>query len=111
MRPRNSTVLALAAVLALFPGAGTANAGAKLRAEVQKKLQEAGIQSMIYYPVPLYRQQTHADLHLNPADYPTCEQISDQVLSLPMFPELTAGEQQQVADALIQVLTAIPAHV
>jgi len=87
------------------------NEPAKLRAEVQKKLQEAGIQSMIYYPVPLYRQQTHADLHLNPADYPTCEQVSDQVLSLPMFPELTASEQEQVADALNRVLTATPAHV
>lgn len=84
---------------------------AKLRAEIQKKLQEAGIQSMIYYPVPLYRQQTHADLHLNAADYPVCERVSDQVLSLPMFPELTAEEQQQVADALAQVLKALPAHV
>jgi dTDP-4-amino-4,6-dideoxygalactose transaminase len=84
---------------------------AKLRAEVQKKLQEAGIQSMIYYPVPLYKQQTHADLNLNPADFPVCERISDQVLSLPMFPELTAEEQQQVANALAQVLKALPAHV
>jgi len=84
---------------------------AKLRGEVQKKLQEAGIQSMIYYPVPLYKQQTHADLHLNASDFPVCERISDQVLSLPMFPELSSDEQQQVADALTQVLKALPAHV
>jgi dTDP-4-amino-4,6-dideoxygalactose transaminase len=84
---------------------------AKLRAELQKKMQESGVQSMIYYPVPLYKQQTHADLHLNPTDFPVCERISDQVLSLPMFPELTTEEQQQVADALAQVLKALPAHV
>jgi dTDP-4-amino-4,6-dideoxygalactose transaminase len=84
---------------------------AKLRAEVQQKLQEAGIQSMIYYPVPLYRQQTHADLNLNPADFPVCERVSDQVFSLPMFPELTQEEQQQVADALAQVLKSLPVSV
>ena len=84
---------------------------AKLRVEVQQKLQEAGIQSMIYYPVPLYRQQTHADLNLNPAAFPVCEAISDRVFSLPMFPEITAEEQQQVAAALAQVLKTLPVHV
>ncbi len=84
---------------------------AKLRADVQQKLQAAGIQSMIYYPVPLYRQQTHADLNLNPQDYPLCEDLSDRVFSLPMFPEMTAEEQQQVADALAQVLKTVPVPV
>jgi dTDP-4-amino-4,6-dideoxygalactose transaminase len=83
---------------------------AKLRAEVQKKLQDAGVQSMIYYPVPLYRQQTHADLNLNPAAFPVCERISDQVFSLPMFPEITADEQEQVVKALAQVLKTLPVH-
>jgi dTDP-4-amino-4,6-dideoxygalactose transaminase len=80
-----------------------------LRTDVQKRLQDAEIQSMIYYPVPLYRQQTHANLHLDPQSFPVCEQVSDQVLSLPMFPELTTEEQEQVAQALIQVLQASPA--
>jgi dTDP-4-amino-4,6-dideoxygalactose transaminase len=81
------------------------------RADVQKRLQEAGVQSMIYYPVPLYKQQTHANLHLDPQSFPVCEQVSDQVLSLPMFPELNTDEQEQVVQALTQVLQACPAYV
>lgn len=83
---------------------------AKLREQLQQALQANGIQSMIYYPVPLYRQQTHADLNLNPADYPVCEAISDRVLSLPMFPELTLPEQETVTQALADALKAMPVH-
>ena len=83
---------------------------AKLRAEIQQKLQDAEIQSIIYYPVPLYKQETHAKLGLNPADYPVCERVSDQVLSLPMFPELRIDEQEAVVKALEQALrqAAVP---
>lgn len=83
---------------------------AGLRQRLQQALQETGIQSMIYYPVPLYRQETHAGLNVNPADYPVCERISDQVLSLPMFPELRIDEQEQVVNALTQALKAQPVH-
>jgi dTDP-4-amino-4,6-dideoxygalactose transaminase len=84
---------------------------ARLRETLQDKLQAAGVQTMIYYPVPLYRQETHADLKLNPADFPVCERVSDQVASLPMFPELQVDEQQQVVDALTEALKAIPVPV
>lgn len=78
----------------------------QIRAEIQQKLQDAGVQSMIYYPVPLYKQETHADLKLSVADYPVCERVSDQVLSLPMFPELRLDEQEAVVKALEQALKA-----
>lgn len=81
---------------------------AQFRETLQKKLQEAGVQSMIYYPVPLYKQQTHADLNLNASDYPICEDISDRVLSLPMFPELRLDEQEQVIKALSEALKGAP---
>ncbi len=84
---------------------------AQTRAELQASLQTAGVQSMIYYPVPLYRQQTHAALNINPADFPVCERVSNQVLSLPMFPELYPEEQEAVANSLAQALNrlSIPA--
>lgn len=82
----------------------------QLREAVQQKLQAAQVQSMIYYPVPLYAQQTHADLNLTPDDYPVCEAVSDCVLSLPMFPELRLDEQEQVVNALTEALKAIPVH-
>lgn len=82
----------------------------QLRDQLQQALQQSDVQSMIYYPVPLYRQQTHADLKLNPADYPVCEDISDRVLSLPMFPELTLEEQETVVRVLADALKAMPVH-
>lgn len=84
---------------------------AERRANLQRALQEAGVQSMIYYPVPLYKQATHAELKVNPADYPVCERVSDQVLSLPMFPELRLDEQEQVVSALTAALRGTPVSV
>lgn len=81
------------------------------RAELQRMLQEAGVQSMIYYPVPMYKQALHRDLNLSPSDYPVCDEISDRVLSLPMFPELRLDEQEQVVQALSQALLQTPVAV
>ena len=72
----------------------------ELRNQVQADLAATGIQSMIYYPIPLYDQGCHANLNLNPNDFPHCEAFRHQVLSLPMFPELTAEEQERVVQAL-----------
>lgn len=83
---------------------------AKTRAALQQALQDAGVQTMIYYPVPLYSQQTHADLGLSPADYPVCEDVSNRVLSLPMFPELRLDEQETVVTALKNVLSSLAVH-
>jgi dTDP-4-amino-4,6-dideoxygalactose transaminase len=83
---------------------------AKVRTALQQTLQDAGVQTMIYYPVPLYAQQTHADLGLNPTDFPVCEDISNRVLSLPMFPELRPDEQDIVATALTNALNSLPVH-
>lgn len=80
----------------------------QLREQIQQQLQAAQVQSMIYYPVPLYKQQTHANLNLNPTDFPVCEEISDRVLSLPMFPELRLDEQEQVVHALTAAIKGQP---
>lgn len=84
---------------------------AQFRNELQARLQEAGVQTMIYYPLPLYKQETHAALGCNPADYPVCEQVSDQVLSLPMFPELRPDEQETVAAAIAKIFESLPVTV
>ena len=55
----------------------------------------------IYYPVPLHRQQCFADLPgLGAAGFPVSEQLAAEVLSIPIFPELTAEQRQRVADSL-----------
>jgi dTDP-4-amino-4,6-dideoxygalactose transaminase len=74
------------------------------RDTVRSKLQAAGVMSMIYYPLPLHLQQVYQSLGYQAGDFPITEAVSHQVLSLPMFPELTAEEQQQVVYALKDAL-------
>jgi dTDP-4-amino-4,6-dideoxygalactose transaminase len=78
------------------------------RDTVVEQLSQAGVQAMVYYPIPLYRQPTHANLGLNPAQFPVCDALAQSVLSLPMFPELTDDEQQQVVNALTACLQRAP---
>ncbi len=74
------------------------------RDAVRTKLMEAGVISMIYYPLPLHLQAVYQDLGLPAGSYPITELVSNQVLSLPMFPEITPEEQQRVAHALKDAL-------
>jgi dTDP-4-amino-4,6-dideoxygalactose transaminase len=78
---------------------GAADQGAR-RDAVRAKLQEAGVISMIYYPLPLHLQEVYQDLGYKQGDFPVTEEVSHQVLSIPMFPEITAEEQERVAYAL-----------
>ncbi|AFZ12393.1 Glutamine--scyllo-inositol transaminase [Crinalium epipsammum PCC 9333] len=73
--------------------------GAK-RDAVRNSLEQAGVSSMIYYPLPLHLQPVYQDLGYQVGQLPASEQICHEVLSLPMFPELTLEEQEQVVYAL-----------
>jgi dTDP-4-amino-4,6-dideoxygalactose transaminase len=73
---------------------------------IRERLQEMGIISMIYYPTPLHLQPVYHDLGYRRGQFPVCEQISGEVLSLPMFPDLTFEEQQQVVYSLKDSLIA-----
>ena len=74
------------------------------RDEVHALLREAGIGAMIYYPIPLHMQKVHAHLGIKEGALPVTEKNTKLVLSLPMFPELTAEEQKEVAEKLIQCI-------
>jgi dTDP-4-amino-4,6-dideoxygalactose transaminase len=67
---------------------------------VQKDLQAAGVQTMVYYPVPLHLQKVHEALGLREGSFPESERAAREVLSIPMFPELQAHAQQQVVEAI-----------
>ena len=70
------------------------------RDEVQNALKAAGVQTMIYYPVPLHLQKVHALLGLSEGAFPHSESAAKEVLSLPMYPELSEQDQQVVIDAV-----------
>ncbi len=84
----------------------TATAENGERDRVRQSLQAQGIGSMVYYPLPLHLQPVYQSLGYQPGDLAIAEQMAYEVLSLPMFPELTAEEQIQVVrglkDALLQ---------
>lgn len=75
-----------------------------LRDRVREKLQESGVISMIYYPIPLHLQVVYQNLGYPLGSFPQTEAIAEEVLSLPMFPGINSEEQQQVAYALKEVL-------
>ncbi len=74
------------------------------RDEVVKQLAARGIGSMCYYPVPLHVQQAFKYLGYDNGDFPVTEMLCDQVLSLPMYPELTQEQVNVVAAALHQIM-------
>ena len=70
------------------------------RDAVRKRLADQGIDTMVYYPVPLHLQPCFAGLGYRDGDLPTSERASQEVLSLPLFPELGLDELENVAAAL-----------
>jgi dTDP-4-amino-4,6-dideoxygalactose transaminase len=74
------------------------------RDAVKAQLNAAGVGSEIYYPVPLHRQQCFQSLNYGPGSLPRTERAAAEVLSLPIFPELTAAEQETVVARLAEVL-------
>lgn len=70
------------------------------RDALQRYLAERQIGSAIYYPIPLHLQECFASLGYAEGDLPHTEQAAHEVLSLPVYPEMTADEQERVIDAV-----------
>ncbi len=67
------------------------------RDAVRAQLTAAGVQTGIHYPIPLHLQPAYRDLGYGAGDFPVAERIAGEVLSLPMYPELTDGQIETVA--------------
>ncbi len=77
----------------------------KNRDKVKETLDaEKKISSMIYYPVPLHLQAAYKDLGMKRGSLPTAEQAAQEVLSLPMYPELTEEQIKTVAEGVKRAL-------
>ncbi|MBX6372971.1 MAG: DegT/DnrJ/EryC1/StrS family aminotransferase [Acetobacteraceae bacterium] len=71
------------------------------RAAVQARLRELGIGTGIHYPVPVHLQPAYKDrVPLGPAGCAETARAAQEVLSLPMFPEMTDAQVERVCDAL-----------
>lgn len=73
---------------------------------INAQLQAAGIPSVSYYAKPLHLQPVFSYLKYSEGDFPVAERVANQCLSLPMSPGITADEQKQVADSVLNAISA-----
>ncbi len=71
---------------------------------VQQMLADRGIQSAVYYPVPLHLQPMYKNLGYLRGDLPHAEAAAAQVLSLPIYPELSLAQIERVGNALREIV-------
>ena len=74
------------------------------RDEIQQKLKENGISSVIYYPVPLHLQKALKFLGYQKGDFPVTEKAAKEVLSLPMYPELEESAIKNISKIIKDVV-------
>lgn len=75
------------------------------RDAVQKGLAERGIQSAVHYPVPIHLLDAWRDLGYAKGDFPVAEQMAQEELSLPMYPELTDVQIERIVAATRECYT------
>jgi dTDP-4-amino-4,6-dideoxygalactose transaminase len=71
------------------------------RVIIQEKLKENGISSVVYYPVPLHLQEALKFLGYRKGDFPEAEKAANEVLSLPMYPELSAKDIKKICEIVM----------
>jgi dTDP-4-amino-4,6-dideoxygalactose transaminase len=72
----------------------------KDRDALQARLADAGIGTGIHYPIPLHLQKAYEHLGYKDGDFPVAERVAREILSLPMFPQLSYQQQDEVAAAV-----------
>jgi dTDP-4-amino-4,6-dideoxygalactose transaminase len=78
------------------------------RAGLQRHLAEAGIGTGFHYPVPLHLQKAYEALDYRSGDFPVAERVAGEILSLPMYPGLSAGQVVRIVEQVLGFLQ--PAH-
>jgi dTDP-4-amino-4,6-dideoxygalactose transaminase len=76
------------------------------REAFQAQLAEAGIGTGIHYPIPLHLQVAYKHLGYKNGDFPVTERVAREIVSLPMFPQLTHAQQDEVAKKVLDFVTS-----
>lgn len=70
------------------------------REELRRHLSDSGIGVGIHYPVPLHLQPAFDSLGYGAGDFPVAERLADSILSIPMYPEMTAAQQRRIVESI-----------
>jgi dTDP-4-amino-4,6-dideoxygalactose transaminase len=68
------------------------------RDELMQYLKEQGIDCGVHYPIPLHLQPAYRNLGFTKGSYPVAERLADEILSIPIYPELTDEQRQYIVD-------------
>ncbi len=74
------------------------------RTELREKLTEHGIPAMIYYPIPLHKQNAYKNERFKTNDFPITQKLCDTVLSLPMHTELDEDTLNYITNTLLKII-------
>jgi len=82
------------------------------REALQAHLAQEGIGTGIHYPIPLHLQKAYQHLGYKQGDFPVTEKVASEILSLPMFPQLTAEQQKLVTESVANYVNSklAPTH-
>jgi dTDP-4-amino-4,6-dideoxygalactose transaminase len=71
------------------------------REGLMQHLKQEGIGTGIHYPIPLHLQKSYASMNYSVGDFPVSERIAAEIVSLPMFPQLTPEQQARVVGEIL----------
>jgi dTDP-3-amino-3,4,6-trideoxy-alpha-D-glucose transaminase len=72
------------------------------RDELREHLSSRGIASAVHYPTPIHLTEAYADLGMSAGSLPVCERHAERMCSLPLFPSMSSGELERVAQAVLE---------
>ena len=75
-----------------------------LRNKIKEALKNSDISSVVYYPLPLHLQEAFKYLGYSEGDFPECETAAQEVLSLPVYPELEPERAEYIARTILKAL-------
>ena len=70
------------------------------REELQKFLSDNGISTGLHYPIPLHLQKAYANNGFKEGDFPVTEKVASEILSLPMFPNLSEEQIEYIVEKI-----------
>jgi dTDP-4-amino-4,6-dideoxygalactose transaminase len=71
------------------------------RVALMNHLKQAGIGTGIHYPIPLHLQKAYYSLNYRLGDFPVAERVAEEIVSLPMYPQLTGEQQARVVEEIL----------